>query len=263
MHNAALRALGLDALYVAFDVRPERLPDAIQGLEALGVEGANCTIPHKEALLLLMDELTDEAVLIGAANTIVFREGRRIGINTDAPGFLGSLRSEGIDPAGLPAVVLGAGGSARAVVAALARSGARVLVANRTPGRARSLAQEMNAKIDGGAVTASGMDAGALAEAIQQAELLVNTTSAGMTPQMEEMPPIPVEAIHSGLFVYDLIYNPRETLLLRAARARGARGVNGAGMLAHQGALALEEWTGLPAPVELMERVIAESLADE
>jgi len=260
MQNAALREMGLDGVYVAFDVAPGDLPAAVAGLQALGVAGVNCTIPHKEALIPLMDELSEDAAAIGAVNTIVFRDGRKIGHNTDAPGFLAALRDEGVEPAGKQVVVLGSGGSARAVVFALAKEGARVTVANRTVARAQELASEVNGRTDAGTVAAIAMEPDALAGPVAGAQILVNTTSIGMSPQVDAMPPVPVEALHPGLFAYDLIYNPLETLLLRTARARGARGAHGAAMLAHQGALALEKWTGMPAPARLMQRVILETL---
>jgi shikimate dehydrogenase len=256
MQNAALREMGIDGVYVAFDVAPERLEAAVRGLEALGAGGVNCTIPHKEALLPLMDELSEEAALIGAANTIVFREGRRIGYNTDAPGFLAALRAEGVEPEGKESVVLGAGGSARAVVYALARAGGRVTLANRTPVRARELAGEINGKLGREAARALSLEEADLTAALRTAEIMVNTTSLGMSPRIEAMPPVPAAALRPGLFVYDLIYNPLETRLLRTAREAGAQAAHGAGMLAYQGALALELWTGQPAPAELMKQVI-------
>lgn len=260
MQNAALRALGLDGIYVAFDVAPEGLEAAVRGLQALGVGGVNCTIPHKEALVPLMDELSADAAAIGAVNTIEFRDGRRIGHNTDAPGFLTALRDAGVEPAGAEVVVLGAGGSSRAVVVALVRAGATVRLANRTVARAQELADHVNGKLETNAVRAIPMDEDALDAAVRQARVLVNTTSLGMSPKLDEMPPVPLRAFHPDLFVYDLIYNPLETKLLRTARSQGATGTHGAGMLAQQGALALEIWTGCPAPAPLMEQVILESL---
>lgn len=263
MQNAALARMGIDGVYVAFDVAPERLPEAVAGLQALGVRGVNCTIPHKVALLSLVDELSEEAAFIGAVNTLVFREGKRYGYNTDAPGFLAALRSEGVDPTGCRAVVLGAGGAARAVLVALARAGAELTVANRTLGRAQELAADLNRKLGAGLeVKAVPLCAEALGPELGKADLLVNTTSVGMSPRVEDVPPVPLDAVHAGLFVYDLIYNPLETRLLRETRLRGARGTHGAGMLAHQGAQALELWTGQSAPAELMERVILENLAE-
>lgn len=260
MQNAALRRMGIDGVYVAFDVRPEALPEAVRGLQALGIAGVNCTIPHKEALVSLVDELSPEAALIGAVNTLVPRDGRIAGYNTDAPGFLAALRAAGMDPEGKRAVVLGAGGAARAVLVALARSGATIALANRTLSRAQELAAELNEKLGGGVIEVLPMEHPALTSATREAQLLVNTTAAGMSPRVETMPDVSEEAFHAGLFVYDLVYNPLETRLLRAARSRGARGTHGAGMLAHQGAVALELWTGAPAPADLMEQVIVESL---
>jgi len=261
MHNAALAQLGWDGVYVAFDVAPGALPDAIKGLQALGVAGVNCTIPHKEALIPLMDELSEEAAFIGAVNTIVFRDGRRIGHNTDAPGFLAALRAAGAEPGDKQVLVLGAGGSARAVVVALAGAGARVTVTNRTLERAEELAAELNAKIHADCVRAAAWNETVLAPIVSEAAIVVNTTSVGMSPHEDAMPEIPVERLRPDAFVYDLIYNPLETRLLREARMRGVRGSNGAGMLARQGALALELWTGERAPAELMERVILDALA--
>ncbi|MGV3723994.1 MAG: shikimate dehydrogenase [Actinomycetota bacterium] len=260
MHNAALAEMGVDGVYVAFDVHPDGLADAVRGLQALGVAGVNCTIPHKQALLPLMDEVSEDAALIGAINTIRFQDGKRIGENTDAPGFLADLRAAGAEPAGKQVLVLGAGGSARAVVAALVRAGARVTVANRTAARAEELALELNEKLQVDAVQATELRAELLTEVTASSEIIVNTTSLGMSPNLEAMPDLPVQALRTNAFVYDLIYNPVETRLLREARRQGARGTHGAGMLARQGALALEMWTGRPAPAELMEQVILETL---
>lgn len=261
MQNAALQEMGLNGVYVAFDVAPETLSRAVEGLQALGVKGVNCTIPHKVALLPLMDELSDEAAFIGAVNTIVFRDGKRHGHNTDAPGFLAALRAAGVDPAGKRVVVLGAGGSARAILVALATAGAELTVANRTLDRAQELQTDLNRKIrTGRGVEVVALSEEALRPVVREADLLVNTTSLGMFPRVEEMPPVPLDAVRPNLFVYDLIYNPLETRLLREIRARGARGTHGAGMLAHQGAQALELWTGKPAPAGLMESIIIETL---
>lgn len=260
MQNAAMRAMGIDGVYVAFDVEPGNLRSAVAGLQALGVAGVNCTIPHKEALLPLVDELSEEAELIGAVNTLEFRQGRIIGHNTDAPGFLAALRALKVETAGKQVLVLGAGGSARAIVTALCRGGARVTIANRTLARARELANTVQGQVAGAEVAAALMEPAVSSQIVEAADLVVNTTSLGMAPQVNAMPPVPAGALHAGQFVYDLIYNPFETRLLRTARERGCQTSHGAGMLAHQGALALEIWTGCPAPAGLMERVIVERL---
>lgn len=264
MQNAALAAMGIDGVYVAFDVAPECLPEAIHGLKALGIGGVNCTVPHKEAVLDLCDELDHEAALLGAVNTLMFREGRIIGHNTDGYGFLADLQSEGWNGKGETALVLGAGGAARAVVASLSRICGRVVIANRTTERAVALAREFNDKLEGleghAGLEAIGYSAEDLRRCAREADLIVNTTTLGMSPRIDEMPPLSPESFRQGQWVYDLIYNPLETKLLQTARAAGARGMHGAGMLAHQGARALELWTGRKAPAELMKQTVLKTL---
>jgi shikimate dehydrogenase len=261
MQNAALAAMRLDGVYVAFDVAPGRLPEAVRGLRALGIAGANVTIPHKEAMPGLLDRVEPEAALIGAVNTVVPRDGGLIGANTDAPGFLASLRAEGVEPAGARAVLLGAGGSARAVAVALAGAGATVALVNRTEARAEGLVALLNERVRAGCAVHRPWSGAVLEELLAESQLLVNCTSLGMYPEVDAMPELPERALGPHLAVYDLIYNPWETRLLRAARARGCRAINGAGMLAWQGALALERWTGRAAPVALMKQVIQDALA--
>jgi shikimate dehydrogenase len=260
MHNAALAALGEEAVYAAFDVAPERLAAALEGLEALSVVGANLTIPHKEAALRFARELSPEAELIGAVNTLCFADGRRRGENTDGRGFLAALRDAGFTPEGCRAVVLGAGGSARAVAVSLGPLAARLVLANRTPERAAALADLVNGHFGAGRAYTLGMEADRLAGELAEANLLVNTTSVGMVPHADAPPLVPEAALHPGLFVYDLVYNPPETRLLACAKRQGAAGRNGLSMLARQGALSLEAWLGRPAPAELMERECARAL---
>jgi shikimate dehydrogenase len=262
MQNAALAAMGLDGVYVAFDVAPERLGVALEGLHALGVAGVNVTIPHKEPVIRYLTALSPEAELIGAVNTISFQgDGERRGSNTDAPGFIRSLREVGGDPAGARVLVLGAGGSARAIAVALAREGAALTIVNRTHARAVALAELLNARVQAGCAQAVPWSEESLSGAMRAATLLVNTTSVGMSPHVEASPELPEAGFHTGLLVYDLIYNPAETQLLARARRHGCRVVNGAKMLAWQGALALETWTGRTGPADLMERVLTAQLA--
>lgn len=252
MHNAAFRHLGLDWCYVPLPVRPEGLAEAISGLRALGLCGINATVPHKLALLPLMDELTPAARAIGAANTVIVGPDGLLGHNTDAEGFLRALREAGFGPEGCRALVLGAGGAARAVVYALATVGARVAIVNRTQARAERLARDLRQAGSGATLLAGPLDAATLAREGERAQLIVNTTPVGMWPQVERSPwpdnlPFPSQAL-----CYDLIYNPRETRLMRQAQQAGARAVDGLGMLVHQGAEAFELWTGQPAPVQIM-----------
>ena len=261
MHNAALHALGLDWCYVPFAVRPERLPQAIAGMRALGLRGLNATVPHKQALLSLMDELTPEARAIGAVNTVLMREEGLLGHNTDAQGFLRALREAGFEPQGCSALVLGAGGVARAIVYALLSVGASLMLLNRTLARAEALAREFSAY--GKMLLEAGpLDASTLRRACSRADLIVNATTLGMWPQVETTPWPEEGTFPSDAFCYDVVYNPRETRWLCQARAAGCAAVDGLGMLVHQGAEALELWTGQSAPVQVMRAACERALAD-
>jgi shikimate dehydrogenase len=261
MHNAAIAALGLPYLYIPFSVRPEDLSPAIHSLIALGIVGVNLTIPHKEGVLPYLDEIAPEAKAVGAVNTVHNDQGRLVGYNTDGDGFMGPLEAQGYRLGGRRAVVLGAGGAARSVVLRLIREGAAVALANRTVERAERLAADVLAACPGGEVACLDLrDEAGLRLALARAELLVNTTSVGMHPHAGVMPPIPPAALHPGLLVYDLVYNPVETRLLCAARTAGARTLNGVPMLVYQGAAAFKIWTGVEPPVGLMQQAVESQL---
>ncbi len=241
MHNAALAALGLNWVYVPFTVRPEDVPAAVAGLRALGMVGVNVTVPLKEAVLPYLDTLSDEARRIGAVNTIVNQNGVLHGDSTDGAGFLRDLAAQGqTNFTGRHALLLGAGGSARAVAFALAAQGCCVLISSRTASRAQAVADSVNGHFPGAARVMGATDA------IGPPDFLVNATPLGMAPHESELPPLPPDALAGRPFVYDLIYNPAETRLLAQARAAGCQSANGLGMLAQQGALSLSLWTGLP-----------------
>lgn len=261
MHNAAIAALGLHFVYIPFSVLPDNIGPAIRSLITLGIVGVNLTIPHKERVLPYLDEIAPEAQAIGAVNTVHNDGGRLVGHNTDGEGFARPLEARGFVLRGRRAVVLGAGGAARSVVFRLAREGAQVVLANRTLERAARLAEDVHAVVGRAAVEWLALDDTAgLKESLAGAELLVNTTSVGMSPQAEAMPPIPPDALHPGLLVYELIYNPVETRLLAAARAAGAQTLNGVQMLVYQGAAAFQIWTGLQPPVDVMEQAVRSRL---
>lgn len=255
MHNAAFEALGLNWVYLAFEVPPERLAEAIAGMRALGIRGLNLTIPHKEAACSLVDRLTAQAEAIGAVNTLFWDGDTLVGDNTDSEGFLRSLLEAGVEPKGQRVLVLGAGGSARAVVYALRQRGASVWLANRNLQRAEQLAQRYDAE---GVLS---LDAAALAPQLTRFDGVVNCTPLGMHPNEETMPPLPVANLPAHAWVCDLVYRPLETRLLREAHAHGLKTVSGLGMLLWQGALAFERWTGTSAPVAVMARALRESLA--
>ena len=245
MHNAALAALGLkDWYYQRLPAPPEVFAETVAGLPAAGFVGANVTIPHKEAALALADEATPDARAIGAANTLAFAPGGAVAAsNTDAPGFLAALRAAGHDPAGQTALVLGAGGSARAVVYALREAGAaRVVVWNRTGDRARALATDL------------GVEA---ADRPIAAELLVNCTSVGLADGEFKELPVDADALGTYATVADLVYRAGGTGLVAQAQRRGCTVVDGLEVLVRQGAMSFEAWTGLEAPIDLMRAAAA------
>ncbi len=255
----AFDALGLPVTYGALPVAPADLEGFITGLRE-AVDGAppwlgvNVTIPHKEAVSHLVDDVTDEARLIGAVNTVICEGRRLIGHNTDAHGFMQGLRDVGVDPTRMPALVIGAGGAARAVAVALLRAGVvELAIANRSPERAESLCWQLQAAFPSARLKPLPLDAGVLRVRLLPAVLLVNTTVLGMA--MGAAPgesPVPDDAIGDRHVVYDLVYNPARTPLLHAAAAAGATCIEGLTMLVHQGAASFERWTGQVPPIDVM-----------
>jgi shikimate dehydrogenase len=250
MHNAAFLAQGVDLVYAAFDVPPERLAEAIGGLRALGMAGANVTVPHKEAVMRLLDELEPLAARVGAVNTIVNHQGRLVGHNTDVGGFLAALDSVRPEGArGLRCLVAGAGGAARAVVTALAEGGAaEVWIHNRTEPRARSLCESA---AGWGMARCEVVSANELRARTQSADLVVNATSVGLGTSVKESS-VPVDILDSHQVVMDLVYAAHPTALVAAAAARGATTLDGREMLVMQAASSYRLWTGLEPPVDTM-----------
>ncbi len=249
MHNAAFVDQGLDLVYVAFDVAEVHLPSAVEGLRSLGFVGANVTAPHKEAVVALLDETDDLATKIGAVNTIVADHGRLRGHNTDAEGFLRALeRGWGRSPAGARCLVLGAGGAARAVVAALVHAGAaEVAVHNRTSARAQRLCSDASAW---STVPVQAIETRELGRVTAQVDLIVNATSIGLAGTFKAIP-LPVDMVREGHAVMDVVYSDSMTPLLKAAHGRGATVIEGTEMLVQQACIAYGLWTGRDAPVEL------------
>ncbi len=260
MHNAAAAALGLNITYVPLPVTPERLPDALCGLIALGFRGVNVTVPHKEAVLPHMDAIFPAARVIGAVNTIVVGDGRLTGFNTDWSGFLSDLERYRLALYGRDCLVLGAGGSARAVVYALLRRGGRVTIVARRPEQAQRLAAELGAAFpDATPPTTGSLDAAARLAALLDEPILINTTPLGMAGEYSEQSPWPDGApFPSGAFAYDLVYTPRETRFMAQARAAGRQTANGLGMLVGQAAEAFEVLTGRRPDPAVMRGAIGE-----
>jgi shikimate dehydrogenase len=261
MHNAAFEALGLGYAYLPFHVRVEELKAAIDGIRALSIVGLNVTIPHKMTVMPFLDKLDPLAEMMGAVNTIANENGELTGYNTDASGFLQALRSQGIDPDGKSIVILGAGGAAKGISFILAGAGASLVILNRTVSRAEELASQIvryyHRKIE-----AMTLNEANLKMALDGADVLVNTTSVGMVPDVDQTS-VPGSLLNSHLAVSDIVYNPLETKLLREAKAAGARTINGLDMLVWQGALAFEKWTGRKAPFEIMKQAAMKALRNE
>lgn len=251
MHNAVFRALGLDCVYLAFNVPRAELAGAIEGARALGLAGLNVTHPHKIAVVGLLDELDESASLVGAVNTIKNEKGKLIGFNTDGEGAVRALERKVGKLKGKRVLLLGAGGAGRAIAFSLAKAGAKLTVANRTVSRAEELARSIKRKL-GASVKLVGLGKAELAPAIKSAEVLINSTSVGMRPDVDKTLVIS-DMMHPGLVVNDIVYEPLRTRLLREAERAGAKVVDGLGMLVHQGALAFEIWTGKKPPIEIME----------
>ncbi len=255
IHNAAIAALGLDYVYVPFHVQPDNLGAAIEGFKAINVVGINVTIPHKQDVIPYLDEISREATLIGAVNTLVFKEGAIAGENTDAPGFLQAMQEEGFKvPQGGTAVVIGAGGSARAIVVALALAGVQTIcITNRTVSRAVALATNLSEKT-GASIYGIGLDDPKLPSTVGTSQLIVNTAATSMDVSHPLL--IDPEWLEPQSIVYDIVYTPPETRLLQAAAEKGCHTIGGLGMLVHQGAIAFEKWTGVKPPVETMRQVL-------
>ncbi|MBF0144069.1 MAG: shikimate dehydrogenase [Magnetococcales bacterium] len=265
MHNLGMEHWGLNCRYLAFHVSPAGLPQAVRGLAALGAVGFNATIPHKEALVGLMDELDPTAAGVGAVNTVVIAaDGRLTGHNTDTHGFLAAMTAAfGKGPRGLRVLVLGAGGGARGVVEGLIGAGAHeILVANRTPARAEALVGA--AKQRPGDATLEAVPLDHALPRLGEIELVVNTTSLGLTPEAPEWTLLHrlVEKLAPGCGVMDIAYAPGETPLVTAARSRGLPATDGLGMLVHQGATAFRLWTGKELPIEAVTHHLRKKLKE-
>ncbi|WP_339254743.1 shikimate dehydrogenase [Paenibacillus sp. FSL P2-0136] len=256
MHGAALQALGLSGAYVPLHITPDKLGDAVQAIRTLGFRGVNVTIPHKVAVMEYLDRLDSSAVDVGAVNTIVNDNGILTGFNTDGIGYVRSLKTEAApDLTGTRILVIGAGGAARGIVSALLKEQpAMVLIANRNEERAHHLADSFSSR---GSLAGAGMDA--VPGVLASMDIVINTTSVGMYPHMEDMPIDPA-GLHEGMIVSDLIYNPLHTRLLTESLKRGCTVHGGLGMFVYQGAYALEYWTGLVAPAAIMRQTIADCL---
>jgi shikimate dehydrogenase len=261
MHNAAFQKLGLDYLYVAFRVGQKEIGNAVAAMRALNIRGLNVTIPHKTAVIPFLDKLDPMAERIGAVNTIVNDEGVLVGYNTDAAGFLQAILEMEVEPAGKNIVILGAGGASKGISFILAERGANLTILNRHLVRAEDLAIRTSQVFER-EVRALSLVEENLAHIMERTDILVNATSVGMFPDIDETP-VHTRLLRPSLVVFDIVYNPIQTRLLKEAETVGARVINGIDMLVWQGALAFEKWTGKKAPIDLMKKEAIQALGHE
>jgi shikimate dehydrogenase len=254
MHNSAFQAMQMDWAYVPLHVRPANLRDALRGIYSLGFLGVNVTVPHKEKALPFLDGLSDEAERIRAVNSIRVVEGRFLGDNTDWSGFLRDLAETRFDPRGSRALILGSGGSARAIAYALLSEGAAVTICGRDLVTLTELVAHFRKLFPG--KLREPLTHERLHDLRVEADIIVNTTPLGMAPHNGLSPWPEGVAFPECDLVYDLVYNPPKTRFIELAEANGVKAVNGLGMLIHQAALAFEIWTGASAPLEIMRKAV-------
>jgi shikimate dehydrogenase len=250
MHNAAFNALKLDYSFLAFKVKPAELENAANGMRALNIRGLNVTMPHKSVILKFLDRVDLSAQIINSVNTVLNKESKLFGFNTDGVGALKALRENGVELKGRKVLLLGAGGAARAIAYTMAKEADELAVLNRTLKPAQDLAKMLE-KLANKKIFAGSLSPKEIQQNLQDSDILINATSIGMKPKTEESLVAP-KLLRSNLAVMDIVYNPIETKLAKEAQAAGAKVVSGVEMLIYQGAASFEIWTGKSAPVEVM-----------
>lgn len=259
IHTAAFAAMGIDAVYLSFDISPEKLAEAVETIRIFQMLGVNLSYPHKKAVMPYLDELSPAAELIGAVNTIVNQAGHLVGYNTDGLGFMKSLYEKGFKK-NQRLTIIGTGGAANAIIAQAALDGvAEIAVFNRKGTDFQQKTErlrEIQQRTDGKIALYDLADIKKLNEKISESAALINATTLGMTPEINRSPLNDYSSITSELIVCDLIYQPRETLFLKEARQNGATTMNGLNMLLYQAAFAFELWTGQEMPVEVIRPII-------
>ncbi|MGE5416837.1 MAG: shikimate dehydrogenase [Acidobacteriota bacterium] len=258
MHNEAYQELEINALYLAWAVSPDNLPKVIEAGKTLNVRGFNVTIPFKEKIISYLDGISDEAAACGAVNTVKITNGQAWGFNTDGPGFLASLREQDVSVGGM-ALVLGAGGAARAIGYELAKAGCETAFVDIVPEKAAVLATDIK-RLTGCHADGVTWDSAELSAVIKKASLVVNASPVGMYPHVQNMPPLDLKQLGPESVVCDIVYNPIKTRLLLEAEELGIKTVEGLGMFVNQGAIAFKIFTGVEAPVKVMENAVRKNL---
>lgn len=258
MYNAAFRHLKMDAVYVAFKVEKENLKGALKGMRSLGICGMNVTMPHKTAIINYLDEIDPTAKFVGAVNTVLNKNGKLAGFNTDGVGTIKALKENGVDPKGKKFLLLGAGGAGRAIAFQLAREADELTILNRDPNKAKLLAGMLQKKFKT-KVIGNGLTYNILKERLKKMDVLINATSVGMHPH-EDQTLVEKALLRPELVVMDIVYKPVETKLLKDAKSVGAKVIHGIDMLVFQGAASFEVWWNRSAPIGVMSSAIMEKL---
>ncbi|MCL2288791.1 MAG: shikimate dehydrogenase [Candidatus Bathyarchaeota archaeon] len=256
IQNAAFNALNINCVYTAFKVKSSDVANVLAGIRVLGFLGLNVTMPHKETVIAHVDWIDETVKCLNSINTIHHKDGKLLGYSTDGIGALRALRENGADPHGKRVLILGAGSTARAIAYALIQETDELVVLNRTVTEAEKLSEALKRKYDK-KVSAGSLSSEVIKEKIRDSNILLNTTSVGMSPNINQSL-VSSNDLKSDLAVMDIVYNPRETQLAKDAKAVGAKVVSGVEMLIYQGAAAFEIWTGQQAPVQVMRRAVLE-----
>jgi shikimate dehydrogenase len=258
MHNAAFKEIGLDLVFLALKVTPDQLENAVKGVRSFNMLGLNITMPHKDKIVNYIDELDPSANYLKSVNTILNSNGLLTGYNTDGIGAMQALLQNKIDPKGKKMLILGCGGTARAIAFAAAKTVDQIVILNRTPRKSREFANKLSntlkTKIKGDALTSKSIKRN-----MQDSQIIINATSVGMDPQ-DKISLIPPNLIEPSQIILDVVYDPLDTKLIKDAKKVGAKTINGVEMLIHQGAASFEIWTNQPAPVEAMRKAITNRL---
>lgn len=259
MHNEAFRAKSLDYVYLAFDVDANHLKEAVEGLRALKVRGFNVTMPYKVSIINFLDVIDEGASLVGAVNTVVNDNDELIGYNTDVNGVISALESKVHSLKGLKALLIGAGGVARACIVALVLKGCKeIIIMNRTLNKAELMLKELSKKLEM-ICNVEELNIDSLRKATSSVDIIINATSIGTYPNLDESV-IPQELIKKDMLVFDVVYNPKKTKLIRDAERVGAKTIPGYEMFVRQGAASFKLWTGIDAPIDVMKRAVLEAL---
>ena len=259
IHNAAFNHLKLDFVFLAFHVKAADLENAIRGMRGLGIHGLNVTMPHKSTVIAYLDEVDPNVKFLGSANTILNKEGKLSGFNTDGDGALKALRENGAELSEKKVLLLGAGGAAKAVAFALAQEAGELAILNRAAEKAAVLANALN-RVFGKKIVGGALSPSAVQKNLQDADILVNATSVGMHPNINQTLVAP-QWLKPNLTVMDIVYNPVETKLAKDAKAAGSKVISGVEMLIYQGAASFEIWTGRSAPIEIMRKAALNKLS--